>query len=122
RMACPTVTSKKLPKRINQKERRLALKSAIAATASDQVVRSRGHKFLEDRTLPLVVSNEVENLSKSSDAKRFLTSIGVWDDILRVRKSKRIKSGVRVIAVGTLIVVGNERMTWDTMLDLEAIE
>src|SRR3989442_127281 len=74
-----------------------------------QVVRSRGHKFLEDRTLHLVVSNEVENLSKSSDAKRFLTSIGVWDDILRVRKSKRIKSGVRVHAVGPLVVVGDDK-------------
>src|SRR5213593_4137476 len=45
RMAFPPVTSKKLAKRINQKERRLALKSAIAATAADQVVRNRGHKF-----------------------------------------------------------------------------
>lgn len=109
RMAFPPVTSKKLVKQINQKERRLALRAAIAATASDNVVRNRGHRFDEDRSLPLVVSNEVEKLSKTSDARRFLTSIGVWDDILRVRRSKRIKSGSRVHAVGPLVVVGDDK-------------
>src|SRR5213594_4518360 len=62
RMAFPPVTSKKTAKRINQKERRLALKSAIAATASNQVVRNRDHKFDEGRRLPIIVSVEVENL------------------------------------------------------------
>ncbi len=122
RMAFPPVTSKKTAKRINQKERRLALKSAIAATASDQVVRSRGHKFHEDRTLPLVVSNEVENLSKASDAKRFLTSIGVWDDIVRVRKSKRIKAGARVHAVGPLVVVGEDKNARKALRNFEGLD
>src|SRR5881409_73690 len=35
RMAFPPVTAKKIAKQINRKERRLALRSAIAATASD---------------------------------------------------------------------------------------
>src|SRR3989442_7660431 len=122
RMAFPPVTSKKTAKRINQKERRLALKSAIAATASDQVVRSRGHKFHENRTLPLVVSNEVENLSKASDAKRFLTSIGVWDDIVRVRKSKRIKAGARVHAVGPLVVVGEDKNARKALRNFEGLD
>src|SRR5207245_2266393 len=81
----------------------------IAATAADEVVRNRGHKFDEDRKLPLVVSNEVENLLKTSDAKRFLTSIGVWDDIDRVRKSKRIKAGARTHAVGAVVVVDDDK-------------
>jgi len=41
RMAFPPVTSKRLVKQINQKEKRLALKAAIAATAADEVVRNR---------------------------------------------------------------------------------
>src|SRR5215472_11821341 len=45
RMAFPPVTAKKTVKLINRKERRIALVSAIAATASDQIVRKRGHKF-----------------------------------------------------------------------------
>jgi large subunit ribosomal protein L4e len=122
RMAFPPVTSKKLVKQINQKERRLALKAAIAATGSDSIVRNRGHKFDADRTLPLVVSNEIENLSKASDAKRFLTSIGVWDDIIRVRKSKRIKAGARVHAVGPLVVVGDDKNARRALRNFEGLD
>lgn len=122
RMAFPPVTSKKLVKEINQKERRLALKAAIAATASDDIVRKRGHKFDEDRILPLVVRNELENISKSSDAKRFLTSIGVWDDILRVRKSKRVKAGSRVHAVGPLVVVGEDKNARKALRNFEGLD
>ena len=122
RMAFPPVTSKTLVKHINQKERRLALSAAIAATASDKIVRNRGHKFDENRTLPLVVSNEVENLSKASDAKRFLTSIGVWDDIVRVRKSKRIKAGARVHAVGPLVVVGEDKTARKALRNFEGLD
>jgi large subunit ribosomal protein L4e len=122
RMAFPPVTSKKLVKEINQKERRLALKAAIAATASDNIVRKRGHKFDEDRTLPLVVSNELENISKSSDAKRFLTSIGVWDDVLRVRRSKRVKAGSRVHAVGPLVVVGEDKNARKALRNFEGLD
>lgn len=122
RMAFPPVTSKKLVKQINQKERRLALKAAIAATGSDNIVRKRGHKFDADRSLPLVVSNEIENLSKASDAKRFLTSIGVWDDIIRVRKSKRIKAGARVHAVGPLVVVGEDKKARKALRNFEGLD
>ncbi len=122
RMAFPPVTSKTLVKQINQKERRLALKAAIAATASDNIVRNRGHRFDQHRTLPLVVSNEVENLSKASDAKRFLTSIGVWDDIIRVRKSKRIKAGSRVHAVGPLVVVAEDKNARRALRNFEGLD
>ncbi len=122
RMAFPPVTSRTLVKQINQKEKRLALKAAIAATASDEIVRNRGHKFDADRTLPLVVNNEVENLSKASDAKRFLTSIGVWDDIMRVRKSKRIKAGARVHAVGPLIVVAEDKNARKALRNFEGLD
>ena len=122
RMAFPPVTSKMLIKQINQKEKRLALKAAIAATASDEIVRSRGHKFDADRTLPLVVNDQVEGLSKASDAKRFLTSIGVWDDIIRVRKSKRIKAGARVHSVGPLIVLGEAKNARKALRNFEGLD
>ena len=107
RMAFPPVTRKRLDKRVNRKERLLALRSAIAATASREIVRGRGHRFDEDIALPLVVSDEVEKLSKASEARGFLGSIGLWDDIVRVRKSKRIRHGGRTHGVGPLIVVSD---------------
>jgi large subunit ribosomal protein L4e len=121
RAAFPPVTAKTIVKEINRKERRLALSSAIAATASGEIVRKRGHRFQEDRSLPLVVSDEVEKISKSSEAKHFLSSIGVWDDIVRVRKSKRIKAGSRVHAVGPLVVVADDKSAKKALRNFEGV-
>jgi large subunit ribosomal protein L4e len=121
RMAFPPVATKKLVKEINRKERKLALRSAIAATASDEIVRQRGHKFDEERRLPLVVNDEVEKLSKSSEAKHFLSAVGVWDDVVRVRRSKRIKSGRRVHAVGPLMVVGDDKTVGKALRNFEGV-
>jgi large subunit ribosomal protein L4e len=121
RSAFPPVTAKRLVKEINKNERRLALRSAIAATASNDIVRKRGHKFNNERSLPLIVTDEVENLSKSSDAKDFLASVGVWEDIIRVRKSKRIKAGHRVHATGPLIVLGNDKTAKKALRNFEGM-
>jgi large subunit ribosomal protein L4e len=119
RSALPPFTGKKLVKEINRKERRLALKSAIAATGSEEVVRKRGHKFDSERRLPLIVSDEVEKLSKSSEAKSFLTSVGVWEDIVRVRRSRRVKAGRRVHAVGPLLVLGDDKTAGKALRNFE---
>lgn len=121
RSAFPPVTGKKLVKEVNKKERRLALRSAIAATASDKIVRMRGHRFDHKRPLPLVVSDEIEKLSRSSEAKSMLASVGVWDDIVRVRKSKRIKSGHRVHAVGPLMVLGDDNTARKALRNFEGV-
>lgn len=110
RMAFPPVVGRRTAKRINRKERRQALRSAIAATASQELVRKRGHVFEKDLDLPIIVANEIEKLSKASDAKKFLSSIGLLDDILRINHSSRIKkSGRRIHAVGPLVVVGESQ-------------
>src|SRR5256886_16376209 len=60
RMAFPPVTSKRLVKQINQKEKKIGRAHSELQSQSNLVCRNRGHKFDEDRRLPLVVSNEVE--------------------------------------------------------------
>lgn len=121
RMAFPPVTSKKTSKLINRKERRVALRSAIAATASDEIVRKRGHKFDGERQLPLVVTDEAEKLSRSAEAKRFLNSVGVWDDIIRVRKSKRVTGGTRSHAVGPLVIVADDTSATRALRNFEGL-
>ena len=106
RSAFPPVTSKQTAKAINRKERRVALDSAIAATGSKELVTKRGHKFDEDIELPLVVTDEVEKFAKASAAKTFLIALGVWDDISRVKDSKKIRGKNRKHSVGPLVVVG----------------
>ena len=110
RMAFPPVVGRRTSKSINRKERRQALRSAIAATASQDLVRKRGHIFEKDLSLPIIVTNEIEKFSKATDAKKFLSSIGLSDDILRINRSSRIKkSGRRIHAVGPLVVVGESQ-------------
>lgn len=121
RSAFPPVTGKSFAKQINKREKKLALRSAVAATGSSEVVRRRGHKFDQNRQFPLVISDEVEKISKSSQAKQMLTSVGVWEDVLRVRKSRRIKGGRRVHAVGPLVVVSDHNSARLAMRNLEGV-
>lgn len=107
RLAFPPVSMKKLAKRVNRKERLTALKSAIAATASSELVRKRGHKFDKDIQLPLVVTDEAEKFSKASEARRLLTTLGVWDDIERVTRSSNIRGKRRTHAKGPLVILGD---------------
>ncbi|MHA1380250.1 MAG: 50S ribosomal protein L4 [Candidatus Helarchaeota archaeon] len=92
RAAFPPKSCKKIHEKINKKERRLAIKSAIAATANLDLVRFRGHKFEENIKLPIVVSDELENISKTSEVIEILKILGVYPDIIRASK-KKIRPG-----------------------------
>ncbi len=76
--------------KINNKERNRAIKSAIAATGDEQLVKKRGHRF--SAQLPLVVADEFASLTKTKDVKSFMEAAKVWNDILRA-KVKRIRAG-----------------------------
>ena len=106
RLAFPPLSSKNPVKEINGKERRLALRSAIAATAKLELVKKRGHRFDGDVDFPLVVTDEVEKFSKASEARKLLAVLGVWDDIERVQRSREPVRGKTKHAVGPLVVVG----------------
>ena len=83
RKAHPPKAEKDQGKRINDKERQLAVRSAIAATADADLVAERGHQFDADLGLPLVVSDEFEELVKTKEVVAFLESVGVDADIER---------------------------------------
>ncbi len=91
REAHPPKVAKILSREINRKERRKALGSAIAATISDELVRSRGHVF--EGSLPFVLSNEFESLGKTKDVIAALRAIGVYGDILRSEGSRKVRAG-----------------------------
>jgi len=122
RAAFPPVPWKRTAKMINRKERRVALGSAIAATGSASLVRQRGHKFDENIDLPLVVSDEVEKFAKSSSAKSFFTAIGVWDDVERVKDSKKIRGANRRHSVGPLVVVNEYHGAQKAFKNIEGVQ
>ena len=106
RLAFPPVSMANPAKSINRKERRLALRSALAASASTSIVKKRGHRFEEEMMFPLVVSDAIEKITKTSEARKILFSLGLWDDIARVEKSRQTLRGRTTHRVGPLIVVG----------------
>jgi len=89
----PPVAEKKIGKKIPKKERRLALRSAIAATASKEIVASRGHIVYDVPDFPLVVVDEVQQLKKTGEVREALIRLGVWSDVYRVKESENIRSG-----------------------------
>lgn len=115
RVAHPPESWKNIYKKINKKEKQLGLCSAIAATSRRDLVEKRGHKLNEKLKLPIVISNDIESITKTRDLKRALVDIGIGDDLARASMTRKPKSGTarrrgRESHVGTsaLIVVGNE--------------
>lgn len=97
RLTFPPVSSKVIKKKINRKELRLAMLSAVAATSSKDLVKARGHRITGELDMPLVVSDDAEKITTSTDAEKILRSLGIWDDVERAskRKARSGKGSVR---------------------------
>jgi len=113
RMAHPPIAGKKIEKKIPRKEMRLALRSAVAATASKDMVTSRGHMVEDVPDFPLVVVDDIQKLKKTREVEETFIKIGVWPDVYRVRESEKVCAGKGKMrgrrkrrAVGPLLVVG----------------
>lgn len=112
RQAFPPVAQKKTAKKIPKKEMHLALRSALAATGTKEVVASRGHIVDMIRDFPLVVADDIQALKKTSEVKDAFLKLGLWPDIIKVKESLKERAGKgkrrgRRLkhAVGPLIVV-----------------
>jgi large subunit ribosomal protein L4e len=93
RRAHPPKAQRVWKEKINKKEKQLAKQSALAATSDKDLVSTRGHKFNEKVSLPLVVDDNFEKIKKTKDAIAALDKIGVYDDILRAANGKHIRAG-----------------------------
>ena len=98
---------------INDKERKLAIRSAIAATADPETVSERGHEFDEEVDLPLVVDDEFEDLEKTQEALAALEDLGVAADIERaeettIRAGQGTTRGRKYRRATSLLVVTSE--------------
>lgn len=89
----PPTSAKKINRRIPKKETRLALQSAIAATASKETVVQRGHAITDIPQIPLIVVDEIQGLTQTQQVTEALTNLGVLPDIQRVKASKKIRAG-----------------------------
>ncbi|MCF2137191.1 MAG: 50S ribosomal protein L4 [Candidatus Thorarchaeota archaeon] len=116
RVAHPPEARKVLIERINKKERRLAIRSAIAATANRDRVAQRGHKIETVPNIPLVVSDELEALDSTKAVLEAVTALGLEADLDRAVRGRGVRAGkgkMRGRKMKTpksfLIVVGEDR-------------
>jgi len=112
----PPTSEKKTVKRIPQKEKRFALLSAIAATASKDAVAKRGHSIEDILQIPLVVTDDLETLEKTKDVEEALIHLGVLADIYRVKESRKNRAGRGKLrgrkikqAIGPLVIVAENK-------------
>jgi large subunit ribosomal protein L4e len=112
--AFPPRSEKVIRKEINKKERHLAIRSGIAATADRETVASRGHAIGSVGTLPLIVEDDIQSLSRTSEVRELFVSLGVWQDVERADRGKtragrgKTRGRRRKVGKGPLIVVADD--------------
>lgn len=115
RMSFPLHVWRRWHRKVNLRQRRHALASALAASSVWGLVNARGHRIDNLPQLPLVLDNQVNLISKTKDALNMLKSFGLYDDIQRVVKAKALRPGRGKMRNrrfkkrrGPLVVVDNE--------------
>jgi large subunit ribosomal protein L4e len=128
RLPHPPRSEKVIYRKINVKERKLALSTAIAFTADVTAVSWRGHKTGKLK-FPLIVSDELESLEKTSALEAFLVKLGLTDELKRVYGGVKRRSGKARMRgrtnrkkVGPLIVVSNDRGVGKAAASIPGVE
>lgn len=93
RVAHPPEARKIIIERINKKENRLAIRSAIAATADKRIVSGRGHKIEKVLQLPLIVSDDLEALTTTQDFRPVVSALGLEEDLKRAIDGRGVRAG-----------------------------
>lgn len=88
RQAHPPTSEKVVHKMLNKKENRLALCSALAATTSSTLVKLRGHKVDKIESFPVVVSDQIESISKSKELSKIFDALHLSQDLNRLKDRK----------------------------------
>ena len=117
RRAHPPVPERNWSLKINQKERALARKSAIAATGCADCVKARGHQFDDNVSFPIVVADAVQDIKTTAEVSDFLQKIGLGYDLDRAKFGRKIRAGRGTMRnrkyrtpVSVLIVVSEREM------------
>lgn len=96
---------------INKKERKFAIRSAIASAMNPEIVAKRGH--LPPETYPFAVIRDFENLEKTKDVISVLSKLGFDKELTRgritkVRSGKGKMRGRKHITKKSLLIVVSE--------------
>ena len=97
RQAHPPNVKKVIYKKLNKKENKLALCSAISATKLKEIIIARGHKIANIEDFPIIISDEIETIDHTGDLIKILNSLNLMEDVnrLKSRKPRTGKSALR---------------------------
>lgn len=125
RRAHPPKATKEWELKINVKERRKAIRSAIAATAKKELVEKRGHKTKE---APIIITKEIEQIKKTKELKKILEKIGLKEELKRIEQ-KKIRPGKGKnrgrrykIKKGPLIVTGGKCELYQAARNIQGMD
>lgn len=116
RRAHPPRATRIIHEKINKKERRLAIRSAVAATARKELVEARGHSIENLPQIPVIIDDEFSKIKKTSETREVFKKLGVMDDLIRAKAGRRIRAGrgktrgrKYKLTKGPLIVVADDK-------------
>ncbi len=126
RKAHPPKATKVFVKKINKKESKKAMRSAIAATMSKEFVKERGHLIPED--YPFILDGKFESLDRTKSVKDVLNKLGFENELKRVQVRK-IRAGKGKLRnrkykkkKGPLIIVSKENKILKAAKNIPGVE
>jgi len=126
RRAHPPKTEKIWWKKINEKERLKAIRSAIAATASKEIITKRGH--LIPSNYPFILDEKLEHLEKTKDVVQTLEKLGFNNELARI-EDRKIRAGKGksrgrkyIIRKGPLIVVSKPGKLLKSAINIAGVD
>ncbi|HLD76329.1 MAG TPA: 50S ribosomal protein L4 [Candidatus Norongarragalinales archaeon] len=126
RRAHPPKPWKILREKINVKERSKAIRSALNATLSSDLV-SRRHRY--NGPLPLIVASPFEEIKRVKEAKKILEQLGLKEDLERAHDGRKIRSGRSRLRKGgyrepksVLIVFATDKGVFKATRNLPGVE
>jgi large subunit ribosomal protein L4e len=93
RMFGPTKIWRKWHKKISVNQRRFAVTSALAASALPALVTARGHRIDNVPELPLVLSDSLNRVARTKEAKTILERVGAYADVEKAKDSRQLRCG-----------------------------
>jgi len=85
--------NKVIIERINKKEKLRALISALSAIKDPILVQMRGHRVDGVKQVPIIVSDDFEQLEKTQEVRKALFNLGLGDDLKRAEEGRRVRAG-----------------------------
>lgn len=89
RQAHPPRSNKVIWKRVNKKENRLALCSAIAYTTHTDAIQRRGHKTGSQEEFPIILKDDIELVNTTKRLIDILKRLDLFGDVERLQSRRR---------------------------------